>query len=195
MLRGSAYALIVASMIGGLAREAAARPSKPVQGGAAQRTSVQGCMNQFLFDGVWRLKVLSVAKGTFTSDGDTGYAVKMQLRNGTSKEREVKYTGFGGTRNAHINLVMSDDTSVSVQTLGSYLTDFNTFITTSVPPGAAVNVTLKFVLAKDALTGSATPKKLLVEVDPKTIFPDYADLHYPIADPSFRVFLNCTKSS
>jgi hypothetical protein len=164
-------------------------------GGAMQRPSVEGCMNTWLFNGVWRLQVLGVTKGgSFTSDGDTGYAVRVQLRNGTKKQIYVKGSGFAGQRNRNINLVMSDDTTYPVATNGSYTTAYDALISSTVPPGAAVNATFDFVVPKAALDGSATPKKLLVEVDRQAIFPDErSSVKYSTADPSFRVKLDCDK--
>ncbi len=172
-----------------------AKPTpKPAQGGAMQRTSVEGCMNQFLFDGVWRLKVLGFERGTY-GGGDAGYAVRVQLRNGTAKQEIVSYTGVGGEYGRNINLVMSDDSSVPVETVGSNTADYNAFIKATVPPGAAANGSLKFYPAKTVLdTPGIVPKKLLIEIDPKAINPNILPFHYPLADPSFRVHLDCDKA-
>lgn len=147
-------------------------------------------MNVFLFDGVWRLKVLGVEKGTYY--GTPGYAVKVQLRNGTSKQETVSYTGFGGEYGRNVNLIMSDDSSISVETVGSNTTDWNAFRGANVPPGAADNGSFKFYPTQSVLdSADIKPKKLLIEIDPKAINPNIRPFHYPIADPSFRVKLDC----
>jgi len=165
----------------------------PAPGGAMQRMSVTGCMNEFLFDGVWRLKVLSFEKGMYY--GTAGYAVKIQLRNGTSKQLQVSYTGVGGEYGRNINLIMSDDSSVPVETVGSNTGDYVAFIKASAAPGSAVNSSLKFYPAQAVLdSADIKPKKLLIEIDPKAINPNIT-LHYAIADPSFRVKLDCDKKT
>jgi len=166
----------------------------PAPGGALQRMSVTGCMNEFLFDGVWRLKVLSFEKGTYF--GTAGYAVKLQLRNGTSKQLQVSKTGLGGEYGRNINLIMSDDSSVPVESVGSNTADYAAFTGASAPPGAAVNASLKFYPAQSVLdSADIKPKKLLIEIDPTAINPDYKHDHfrYPINDPSFRAKLDCDK--
>ena len=141
--------------------------------------------------------MVSVEKSTFSTGpyGDSGYAVRVQVRNGTSKEREIKYTGFGGEGAGHMSLILSDDSSYTVaSSTGSYITDFYAFSSTTLAPGANANATLKFIVPAEVLSSPATPKKLLIAVDPKAINPNYSGFRYPIADPSFRVFLKCKTS-
>lgn len=62
-------------------------------------------------------------------------------------------------------------------------------------PGSAVNSSLKFYPAQAVLdSADIKPKKLLIEIDPKAINPNIT-LHYAIADPSFRVKLDCDKKT
>jgi len=62
---------------------------KRVEGGANQKSSVEGCINRWLFNGLIRMKVTKVTQATkpFSGDpGTAGYAVAAQIRNATHKD-------------------------------------------------------------------------------------------------------------
>lgn len=139
-------------------------------------------MNTYLFDGVWRFKVLGVEKGA----NDTKYRVRVQVRNGTSvQQNNLRLTGFA----SHVNLVMSDESTHPWDTFTDH--DWWSFMDSSLPPGGAANHTMTFTLPKADFEGTATPAKLLVEVDPKPFAGHGKPFHYPVHDPSFRVKLDC----
>jgi len=73
--------------------------AKPIAGGANQKASVEGCTRQTLFDGVWRLRVEDVqsAHRPFSGDpGTPGYAVRVQIRNGSHRTLSLANSGISG---------------------------------------------------------------------------------------------------
>ena len=64
----------------------------PAPGGAKQRQAVEGCLNQWLFDGIWRFRVTKVAP--INPDGmRPGYGVAVEVRNGTHATLTPVFTG------------------------------------------------------------------------------------------------------
>ena len=166
----------------------AAKP-KPAQGGAMQRSSVEGCMGQQLFNGVWRVKVLSVDPAASYNDGtaETGVGVKLQLRNGTSKELAADESGFSDINGKGIDLAYADENTVNAVSAGTGLTA--SLLDKKLPPGGAATVTIYFPYGPDK---TAKAVKLLIAVDGHSAH-NYAHVKYSVKDPSFRVNLTCTK--
>ena len=176
-----ALALLLASV--------AATPSpKPVAGGAMQRSSVEGCMGAMLFNGVWRLKVLSVDPAASYNDGSltTGIGVRVQVRNGTSRELAPDETGFSDINGRGIDLAFDDENTSEAVSAGTNLTE--ALLDKKLPPGAATTLTIYFPYSAEK---NAKPVKLLVAVDPHAAN-NYAHVKYSVKNPSFRVHLDCS---
>ncbi len=159
---------------------AAAAPARalaaPPPGGANQRVSVEGCQNQWLFDGVWRVRVSNVSP--------TGTEATLEVRNGTKNAMTPPDGGFAKINGQGIDMAFDDG---SVQNLDldanreSYRADLST---KKLPPGGGAKTVLRFAAPSNA---SAKPVKLLIAVDPAY----NSDVHYPTKDPSFRVRVSC----
>ncbi len=54
------------------------------EGGSTQVTAQSGCMNKWMFDGMWRVRVTKVAFVPATSSDPNAWDVTMQWANGTS---------------------------------------------------------------------------------------------------------------
>ncbi len=155
---------------------AASPKAPPVQGGANERPSVEGCTNTWLFNGVWRIRVTSV--------DPTGSAVTMEVRNGSHDSLMTSDSGFAAINGQGIDLAFSDG---SVRNLNIDTTKFREELSTiKLPPGGKATTTLRFDPPADP---SIKPLKLLINVDPK--YNSY--VHYSVKDPSFRVHLDCAK--
>lgn len=155
--------------------------STPAAGGSFQRSSVEGCTNQYLFNGVWRVKVLSVDT---TTPGTVG--VSLEVRNGSGKDFSmVQDTGFGGGNGNLINLVYSNDDTATMERADQYVPYNNAIAFKHIPVGGFASGHLSFTAPQDA---SVKPVKLLIGVDPKL---NIDKARYTIKDPSFRVHLDC----
>lgn len=165
---------------------AASKPSSVTPGGANQRVSLEGCTGQWLFNGVWRVRVNKVEPITLPDVGTPGFAVTIQVRNGTSKTTSMAYAGVGET-----NLVLADGTQLSIdQTLDRVA--YSTMVNTDLVPGANITQVLKYYLPTTAATDQK-PAKWLVEMHQNTT--GSVPPHYTTKTPSLRVNLDCDKSA
>lgn len=166
-LRGSTLTL-------GAAATAGAAP-----GGANQRASLDGCIGETLFNGVWRLTVSSVTPTVRYNGQQKGYSVKLSWRNGTTKTIDALNTGVKA-----ITLALSD---------GNTLTSENEqdLKYKSLPQAAGTNVALSF-WADSAQTaaGLGQPSKLLIEIAASGAAA--SGIAYTAPNPSFRVRLDCS---
>ena len=153
----------------------------PAAGGAFQRSSVEGCTNQYLFNGVWRIKVLSV-----DAPPASPIRVTLQVRNGSHTDYPgVMFTGFGGTNGEFIDLIFDDQNVENMARADEFVPYNNGIAFKHVPVGGAVTATLMFTAPQNA---AAKPVKLLIGYDPKT---NQQHAHYTVRDPTFRVHLDC----
>lgn len=145
--------------------------SQGAEGGANQIGAVEGCLNQPLFNGVWRLRVLDVKQeGTL-------WRVRLETRNGTA-QAGVSTGGSGGGR---YDLQLGSGRVIGVNSSVVDLRDRG-FL-----PGEALTVTLDF--ETDGAAGK--PMKLVVPIDPQGVA--NTPLKYSVKDPSFRVNLSCRR--
>ncbi len=181
--------LVAATLLLAPAAVSASSSKKPPVGGSMQRAAAEGCMNQWLFDGVWRLRVLSVDPAAQYNDGSltTGVGVKMQLHNATSHDLEPDHTGLSDINGRGITVTYSDDNTEDAISSGTGLT--NALLDKTMPPGGGATVTIYFAYGPDK---TAKPVKLIIPVDPKSPN-NYSHSHYSVSNPSFRVHLDCTK--
>lgn len=158
----------------------------PAAGGAMQRSSVEGCVGDQLFDGIWRVKVLSVDPAATYNDGtqSTGVGVKVQVRNGTSKEMAPDETGFSDINGRGIDLAYDDENTVNLANAGGYTENL---MDKKLPPGGAATITLYFPYGPDK---TAKPAKMLIAVDPHAST-NYKHVKYSTKAPSFRIHLDC----
>ena len=156
-------------------------PNAPaIEGGANQNAALEGCINEWLFDGVWRFRATSLEA---FKDGDrSGWRVAAELRNGT----KVNNIALGGTGFAGLQLALSDGNQIGVYNV--------TDLDVPVAQGASIRASLVFY--SDDPNEARTPTKLLLLLKPSAS--DVSVLRsaggsYSTSDPSFRVKLDCTK--
>ena len=146
-------------------------------GGANQVAATSGCIGEYLFNGVWRLKVQSL----MYSVEEKAWYLTIELRNGTNKVATPNYTGSSGS-GEDISLVTDDGNSLSLAN-GTRIQD--DILLKSIAPGSA-GVT-KIWFNADADTPKAS--KLLWAMSAANNS-DKAPLS---KQPAFRVDLTCKK--
>jgi hypothetical protein len=152
-------------------------------GGVDQRPSVEGCMGENLFNGIWRFRVASV--NIVEGDGKRLLNVVVEFRNGTNKTVSLEDTGISDNPTRGLNVVLEDEQTLVVDS------DRNAWYFASrkaIPQGGLLRHTLVYSLNNE----NAKPAKFLFEVDP-TKLPQNLGFKYTVASPSFRVDLTCTK--
>jgi len=143
------------------------------QGGANQNAAVEGCLNEWLFNGLWRFRVMSVEPST----DPTGWKAAIEIRNGSKADGiALAGTGWGGMR-----IILEDGNPVEARSDAVDIRDQG-FL-----QGAGKTITIVFP-SEDT---SKTPQKLFLLLDPKGLAG--TSLRYGVADPSFRVKLDCKK--
>ncbi len=169
-------ALLLVLAGAGSAGARAAAP--PLAGGTNQRVSVEGCQNQWLFDGVWRVRVSNVSP--------TGSEATLEVRNGTKDAMTAPDGGFAKVNGQGIDMAY-DDGSVQNLDLDATRESYRSELSyKKLPPGGGAKTTLRFAPPSNA---AAKPVKLLIAVDPSA----NSAVHFPTKDPSFRVRLDCAK--
>jgi hypothetical protein len=159
----------------------------PAAGGALQRSSVEGCVGRWLFDGVWRVRATNVDGNANYSTGGVlhGVAVSVTVRNGTANTLAPNASGFADINGAQITLAYDDGNVVALD--GSGDSDYSTFWFKPLPPGASAKVAFDFPFGSNR---AAKPVKLLIGVDPHSSG-NSAHVSYSVSNPSFRIHLNC----
>jgi hypothetical protein len=180
----------VVSLTGSKAAVASA-PSSGA-GGANQKASVTGCLNEWLFNGVWRMRATKVEPvidppGSYNY-GD-GWAITIEARNGVNQT--ITLDDVGVVYNGAVTLAFADGDSWGKSVRDGW--QDKTY--TKLPQGAGFLYTFK--LYPDAKTDKAEvlarpPQKLLIE-NLKKIDDRYKGLAFSVPDPSFRVDLTCKK--
>lgn len=186
----TALRILMFALIFAQAPAAIAAPQAQTQGGAMQVQAQSGCMNQWMFNGMWRVRVTNVAP---IPAGDvSGWNVTMQWANGTS------FAGISPMDTMKQDLVLGlsngDTLSATDSTRGNLnqqQLDFRTF------PAAG-----QFTYTQMFLTQTADPNnkpvKLLVTFDvPKyrANHPGASAKFWRQKTPSynFRIDLTCSK--
>lgn len=161
-----------------------------VAGGANERPSLAGCRNEWLFNGVWRVKVGQVVR--IQKDADTpGWGVGIEVRNG-SKVTILGIDAGWSSGGDGVQLAFPDATTLNADDMDiQKLTVSNSF-----PQGGVALHQLKFYAPFGTAAGSLkTPSKLLIQINPKGIgfTAGQNGVAFNTPTPSFRVDLTCTK--
>ena len=164
-------------------------PGTSFAGGANERQSLEGCVGTDLFNGIWRVKVLSVEpikRDPGTLIEAEGWGLTVEVRNGTTQTLQPVFTGISGTGEG-IQLVLSDETILNAERL-----DVQTLTFASLPQGGGLTHQLKFYHPYDAET-EGTPDRLLFQITPEEVAPglQQAGVVYSTPHPSLRVSLTC----
>lgn len=145
-------------------------------GGANQVNALEGGINDWLFNGVWRFRVTGIEPN---DDDRKGWKVKVELRNGT-KTDELSLAGTGLDA---LTLVMED---------GNELKPYNSndLVDKGINQGGSTVATLLFY---DEEGNGRKPDRLLVRIKPDADTTAYMKgrlgIAYTGGDPSFRIRL------
>jgi hypothetical protein len=151
-------------------------------GGANQRASLEGCINETLFNGIWRLTVKSAKPISRYNNQQPGYGLSLEWKNGAKATANALNTGIKS-----LNLVLEDGTVLLTE-------EAQNLTNKSLPQGAGIALDLAFYAESGTPSDTLSkPAKFLVEIDPKVLSNTGISAAYTAPNPSFRVRLDCQK--
>jgi hypothetical protein len=158
-------------------------------GGAGQRASLEGCLNEWLFNGIWRVRATKLERVERpelegVSLSTPSWNVTLEVRNGTNKTLELWRAGWKDS--SSLTLVFADG-SVKTMDTGVETRNYDKIYYAAIPQGAAVIHTLYFLSDR-----TDPPTKLLIEMDAEVPRRQY-NLAFSVPNPSFRIKLDCAK--
>ncbi|WP_295814929.1 hypothetical protein [uncultured Deinococcus sp.] len=158
-----------------------------VPGGSQPLTALSGCLNQTLFNGVWRVKFSNLR--LVPEGSGARWHLDLEVRNGTAK----MMTGADGLLMAdslHLAFLAPDGTPMNWGTTDELNGQKFTF--SQLPPSGVWRGVVTTIDGNDARTGRP-PTKLLWRVALSEGGDFAKTLPWGVKDPSFRVDLTCTK--
>lgn len=163
-------------------------PPQKTEGGSQQVSAQSGCMDQWMFNGVWRVRVTKVAYRPNTVPPNVnGWDVTMQWRNGTGKPN-LKPSDT--VKQPMVLQLQNGDTLATGDTTGGALNeqqlDFHAF-----PASGQFTYTQSF-FSVPALDPNNKPAKLLVTFDVakyRAIYGKNADL-FRLKTPGYNYRIN-----
>jgi len=161
--------------------------SSQAPGGAGQRASLEGCLNEWLFNGIWRARATKVERAELEGVGLPSWNVTLEVRNGTNKTLQPWRAGWKDT--SSLTLVFADGSTDTMDT-GAEGRNYNDKIYhAAIPQGATAISTLYFLSDR-----TDPPTKLLIEMDPEAPRKDKEyNLAFSVPNPSLRIKLDCAK--
>jgi hypothetical protein len=156
--------------------------SSQAAGGANQRASLEGCMNEMLFNGIWRMQVTRVEPAE--AFGRKTWAITAEVRNGAGRTLEPGQTGW--VDSSGLTIAFADGSTTGIQASALSREYENQVRSKQVAQGAAISYVFKF-----ESDNPQPPTKMLVHIDPSRL--QKLGVSYNTPDPSFRFKLDCTK--
>lgn len=177
------------TVIGGVTyvRLADLKAALTAQGGANAKASVEGCVNEWLFNGIERLRVTKVRPVQDRYYGD-GWGVTVELRNGAQETLTLDHAGVA--YNGAVSLAFADGDSWSKSWREGW--QDKTYARLQQGTGTVYEFQIFPESRMEAAAVAASaPQKFLLEVGAKN--PDHVKANFSVSDPSFRVDLTCRK--
>ncbi|CAM4430640.1 hypothetical protein [Deinococcus marmoris] len=179
---------IPSSLTGSTLTLGSAAPSTS-PGGANQRASLEGCIGETLFNGVWRMTVRKIVPIGADVGLGPGWGVTVELRNGTATKLNLHDTGLEA-----IELVGVDGNTFQFQERAAD----EPLIYKDVTQAGGITYQLKFQVQDARMPAASVPAatKLVVTLNPQKMTAGYlraARVAYTTPMPSFRVRLDCSK--
>lgn len=172
------FALLIALGTLGLLRAAVADAPLP----AAR----EGCMNQWMFNGIWRVRVTKVDPLNDDGGKQVGWLVTEVWRNGTDRKYEPGSTGSGQQV-----LVLGNGSTITVEgntlaTLSQQDLNYHDF-----PPSAQYTHRQKFLVGP-SLDPANKPAAVIIPFDTKVQSANKTAPQYTMSPASYKIKLDCT---
>jgi hypothetical protein len=160
-------------------------PHATTAGGSHQLRALQGCLNQWVFNGVWRVRVTKVSPITSPFGALPGYSVALDVRNGAKSDAMLMQTGASAPV-----LALADGNILELSTEDGVAWTNKFF--QNLPPSAGFTMTLPYYLSAKP-TSMPKALKLIIEIDATKAWKGQP--HYQAGDPSLRIDVQCGANS
>jgi hypothetical protein len=160
-------------------------PHATTAGGSHQLGALQGCVDQWVFNGVWRVRVTKVSSIASPFGALPGYSVSLDVRNGSKSDAMLMQTGVSAPV-----LALADGNILELSTEDGVA--WNNKFFENLPPSAGFTISLPYYMSTKPAS-MPKPQKLIVEIDAKKAW--HGQPHYQVGDPSLRIDLNCGANS
>ncbi|WP_189003163.1 hypothetical protein [Deinococcus roseus] len=160
-----------------------------VQGGSTEKTLLEGCLNEWLFNGIWRIKVGNL-QAIQKDENTPGWGLDIEVRNGSKMTLNMTDTGVDGA-GLGMHLAFKDATTLGVDPYDVQKLTFK-----NLPQSATAKQQLKFYYPIWTPDSSVEkPVKLLLDIDPARLgySVKQAGVAFSTPNPGFRVNLTCDK--
>lgn len=158
-------------------------------GGSTPVAALQGCLNETLFNGVWRVKFSNLRLATV--DGAMKWNIDLEVRNGTG----INLSGADGALLAdeqHLSFVTADGTPLAWGTYDLLAGQKVTYA--NFPPSGIWKGTLTNVDSGNAASEGRKPTKLLWQINITEARSSLqGKLPWSSKAPGLRIDLTCTK--
>lgn len=162
------------SLAGGVLTLTLPNANQQTTGGANQVAALEGCLNEWLFNGIWRVRVTNPQPITGDRNGIT---YRVEFRNGTNVSGFAPSgTGWGG-----MQLALDDGTTVGA-------VNTNEIVDPPYLPGGSHAQTIEFFW--DDV--NRTPARLVILFNPKDMNTSM-NVKFTVPDPSLRIKTTCQK--
>jgi hypothetical protein len=150
-------------------------PAAQAAGGANQVAALEGCLGEWLFNGIWRVRVTEPKSVT----GDrTGATYRVEFRNGTSSSGFAPSgTGWNG-----MQLALDDGTTTNA-------INTNEIVDPPYLAGGSHTQTIEFFWENPA----RTPQKIVILFNPNDDSYKLGVVKFTVPDPSLRIKTTCQK--
>lgn len=163
-------------------------PRATTQGGSHQINALQGCMNQWLFNGVWRIRVTQMSSITDSTGMLPGVRLSFEVRNGSKTETMLLKTAVPSNPGS----LIFDDSNELDGTNTDAIVAWNAVYFKSLPPSGAMAFSIPFIF-QPAPAKVPKPVKWLLNIDASK---EWAGApRYSTSNPSLRVDLTCNKAT
>lgn len=153
----------------------------PYQGGTQQVDALEGTTGEWIFNGIWRLRVNGATPIFDEGSNRPGWSIDAEIRNGSNKTVSMGQTGVS----QEVLLFDVDGKRLSLD-VGDFQVQMY-FV--ELPPGGAIKHQLKFYYPSHTPRDAARPvSKLLLQVDTKSGLLRDTGLKYNVAAPNMRIW-------
>jgi len=158
------------------------------QGGSSEIPAKDGCMNQWMSNGIWKVRVTAVGpdNNNDPSSPQIGWTVTEDWVNLTGKPLAP-----GDTWASEQQLALTSGNTISVTNGASTQMNWGNLIYRTFPPGSSWTYQQRFRQA--GLDVNDKPAKLIVPFDASKQNPRVGAPHYTVNPPNYRISLACTK--